>query len=105
MKLGRVLNLCAWGDDSCSGNSAGLTPGNFTHLSLTPQILQCCMNKFNLAGVLHLMSRCAYGEIIHIRQILPGLWLLILRIFTYFSFSSQLLLHCCMDLNGTSQEW
>ena len=53
--------------------------------------------------MLHLKSRSACGEIIHVRQILGELWPLTLRIFTHFSLSSQLLLHPCMDLNETEQ--
>ena len=48
-------------------------------------------------------SRSACGEIIHVRQILAVLWSLTLRIFTYFSLSSQLLQHPCLDLNETWQ--
>ena len=48
-------------------------------------------------------SRSARGEIIHVRNILAELWSLTLRIFTHFSLSSQLLLHCCIDLNETWQ--
>ena len=59
--------------------------------------------EWNLAGMLHHKSRSACGEIIHVRQILAELWSLTLRIFTYFSLSSQLLLHPCMDLNETWQ--
>ena len=44
-------------------------------------------------------SRFAYGDIIHIRQILLELWILTLRIFTHFSLSSQLLLNCRMNWN------
>ena len=53
--------------------------------------------------MLYHMSRCACGEVIHVRQILAELWTLTLRIFTHFSLSSQLLLHRCMDLNETWQ--
>ena len=49
--------------------------------------------------MLHHKSRSACGEIIHVRQILAELPSLILKIFTHFSLSSQLLLHPCMDLN------
>ena len=59
--------------------------------------------EWNLAGMLHLKSRSACGEIIHVRQILAELWSLTLRIFTHFSLSSQLLLHPCMDLNKSWQ--
>ena len=55
--------------------------------------------KWNLAGMLHHKSRSAFGEIIHVRQILVKLWALTLGIFTHFRLSSQLLLHPCMDLN------
>ena len=45
----------------------------------------------------------ACGEIIHVWQILQELLLSTLRIFSYFSLSSQLL-HYCTDLNETWQE-
>ena len=57
----------------------------------------------NLVQMLYHKSRSACGEIIHVRQILAELWLLTLRIFTYFSLSSQLLLHPCMELNESWQ--
>ena len=59
--------------------------------------------EWNLVQMLYHKSRSACGEIIHVRQILEELWSLTLRIFTHFSLSSQLLLHPCMDLNGTWQ--
>ena len=59
--------------------------------------------EWNVAGMLYHKSRSACGEIIHVRQILPELWSLTLRIITHFSLSSQLLLHPCMDLNETWQ--
>ena len=54
-----------------------------------------------LAGMLHYKSRSACGEIIHVWNILAELWPFTLRIFTHFSFSVQVLLHPCMDLNAT----
>ena len=45
------------------------------------------------------------GEINHVQQNVAKLWPLTLRIFTHFSLSSQLLLHLCMDLNETWQEY
>ena len=59
--------------------------------------------EWNLAGMLYHKSRGACGEIIYVWQILAELWSLTLRIFTHFTLSSQLLLHCCMDLNETWQ--
>ena len=57
--------------------------------------------EWNLVGMLHHKCRSACGEIINVRQILAELWSLTLRIFTHFSWSSQVLLHGCMDLNET----
>ena len=82
-----------------------LTLRIFTHFSLSSQLLLHHLHGFewNLAGMLHLKSRSAFGEIVHVWQILTELWPLTLRIFTRFSLSSQLLLHGCMDLNETWQ--
>ena len=59
--------------------------------------------EWNLAGMLYHKSRSAFGEIIHVRQILAELWSLTLIILTHFSLSSQFLLHPCMDSNETLQ--
>ena len=59
--------------------------------------------EWYLARMLHHKSKSACWEIIHIRLILAELWSLTLRLFTYFSLSSQLLLHTYMDLNVTWQ--
>ena len=59
--------------------------------------------EWNLVGMLHHKCRSAFGEIIHVRQILTELWPLTLRIFTHFSLSSQLFIHPCIDLNETWQ--
>ena len=59
--------------------------------------------QWNLAGMLYHKSGSACGEIIHVWQISAELWSLTLRICTYFSLSSQLLLHRCMDFNETWQ--
>ena len=67
---------------------------NFEH----PSVLLFC-----LVQMWYHKSRSACGVIIHVPQILAELWSLTLRIFTHFSLSSQLLLHPCMDLNGTWQ--
>ena len=53
--------------------------------------------------MLHHKLRSACMEIIYVWQFLAELWSLTPRIFTHFSLSSQLLLHCCMDLNETWQ--
>ena len=75
----------------------------FTHFSLSSQLLlHPCMDlNETWQGYLHHKSRSACGEIIHVRQILAELWSLTHRIFTHFSLSSQLLIHCFMDLNET----
>ena len=61
--------------------------------------------EWNLAGILRYKSRSACGDIIHVRNILAELWSLTHWILTHFSLSSQLLLHPCMDLNETWQEF
>ena len=70
-------------------------------------ILVCLLNSsYILAWIwmkVHHKSRSACGEIIYVWQILAELWSLSLRIFTHFSFSSQLLQHPCMDLNESLQ--
>ena len=60
--------------------------------------------ELNLVQMLYHKCRSACGENIYVRQILAELWPLTLKIFfTYFSLSSELLLHPCMDLNESWQ--
>ena len=78
----------------------------FRHFSLSPQLLlyPCIDVNETWQGYCTTSLEVYMGEMIHVCNILAGLWPLTHRIFTHFSLSSQLLLHFCMDLNETLQE-
>ena len=53
-------------------------------------------------GMSAALSGCACGEIIHVRQILQELWVLKIRILTYFSLSAHSV--TCMNLIDIFQD-
>ena len=83
-----------------------LTLRILTHFSLSSQLLLHVHPFMDLNDTWQecdYQSRSACGEIIHVHDILAELCPLTLRTLTYFSLSSQLLLHPCMVLNETWQ--
>ena len=101
MTLGRDLApqvyKCLWGNNSCLtkfGRVMVLDTWVFTYLA-------SLLHSSNIIAWIWIHFLC--GEIIYVWQILAELWSLTLRIFTHSSFSSQLHLHICMDLNDTWQ--